>query len=71
VFGCAGDGGRFAAINQASKQEGVFITEEQGRTIECTESKYFGASRKNLVKLRAKRNNLPTLCTRSFSLVPL
>jgi hypothetical protein len=30
-------GGRLIAINQSIKQEGVFITEEQGRTIECTE----------------------------------
>jgi hypothetical protein len=27
--------------SQSSKQEGVFITEEQGRTIECTERQGF------------------------------
>jgi hypothetical protein len=47
VFGCAGDWRQLFAINQEVKQESVFITEEQGRTIECTESKDFGASRKN------------------------
>ena len=87
MFGCTGDGGQLTAISQAVKQsssqavkqsssqavkqEGVFITEGQGRTIECTESKDFGASRKNLTKLRAKRNHLPTLWTQSFFLVPL
>jgi hypothetical protein len=70
---------QLTAIKQSSNQEikksrnraSVFITEEQGRTMECTESKDFGTSRKNLIKLRAKRNHLPTLWTRSFSLVPL
>jgi hypothetical protein len=41
VFGCAGDGGQLTAINQAIKQESVFITEEQGRTIEHTEKQGF------------------------------
>jgi hypothetical protein len=49
VFGCAGDGGQFTAINQsinqtsnqAIKKAGVFLTEEQGRTIECTEKQGF------------------------------
>jgi hypothetical protein len=71
VFGCAGDVGQLTAITQASNQESVFLTEEEGRTIECTENKDFGASRKNLINLRAKRNHLPPLWTRSFSLLPL
>jgi hypothetical protein len=37
VLGCAGDGGQLTAINQAIKQASVFLTEEQGRTIEHTE----------------------------------
>jgi hypothetical protein len=68
AFRCAGGGSLQSSnqaikqsSNQAIKQESVFITEEQGRTTECTESKDFSASRKNLTKLRAKRNHLPTL----------
>src|SRR5580698_1304079 len=41
VFGCAGGGGQLAPVNQAIKQESVFLTEEQGRTIECTERQGF------------------------------
>jgi hypothetical protein len=41
VFGCAGYGRQPTAIKQSIKQEGVFITEEQGRTIECTEKQGF------------------------------
>jgi len=41
VFGYAGDGGQPTAIEQSSKQESVFITEEQGRTTECTEKQRF------------------------------
>jgi hypothetical protein len=45
VLGCAGDGRQLTAINQAIKQSSnqaikqasVFLTEEQGRTIEHTE----------------------------------
>jgi hypothetical protein len=41
AFGYAGDGGQPIASNQAIKQEGVFITEEQGRTIERTKKQRF------------------------------
>jgi hypothetical protein len=63
VLRYADGGGRLTAIKQSSNQASFFLTEEQGRTIEHTESKDFGASRKNFVKHRAKRNHLPTLWT--------
>jgi hypothetical protein len=36
-----GSAHRDQSINQAIKQESVFITEEQGRTTECTEEQGF------------------------------
>jgi hypothetical protein len=49
VLGRTGDAGQLTAINrssnqaikQSSNQASIFITEEQGRTIECTERQGF------------------------------
>jgi hypothetical protein len=83
VFGCAGDGGSSPrssnqaikqSSNQAIKQSSkkVFFSQRnKGERSSARRGKDFGASRKNLVKLRAKRNHLPALWTPSFSLVPL
>jgi hypothetical protein len=73
VFGCARDGGQLAAIKQGkqSRKQVFFSLRNKGERSSARRTKNFGASRKNLIKLRAKRNHLPTLWTQSFSLVPL
>jgi hypothetical protein len=71
AFGCADDPGQLTATNQGINQE-IFLTQrKQGERPSAQSSKDFGASRKSPTKHRAKRNNLPTLWTQSFSLLPL
>jgi hypothetical protein len=68
VFGYAGDGGQPTAINQAIKQSSkkAFLSQRnKEERLSPRRSKGFGASRKNLIELRAKRNHLPTLWTQS------
>src|SRR5271165_2831954 len=63
----------FAAGRKSSQQESkqVFLTRrKKGRTTETRKSKDSGASRRNVVMHRAKRQNLSFRCTRSSSLCP-
>ena len=62
--------GRARALPPAI-QEGFFNTEEEGRTMRTQRSKVFGASRKKVIKHRAKRNGLRGRAAGSSSLVPV
>jgi hypothetical protein len=61
---------RNQAIKQSSNQAFLSQRNKEER-LSAQRSKDYGASRKNLIKLRAKRNHFPTLWTRSSFLVPL